>query len=100
MSGLPRLYFVVRADISEGRRAAQLVHAQDDWTARYGHHNGAVVVYAARNEADLLRHLPDQGRTVLFREPSLNDQATAFATDTGSMTLPLLGQHRGHNHKE
>ena len=87
-----RLYFVTRTDLSEGQRAAQLLHAMDVWTARYGPQNGTVIVYGVPSEKDLLRHLPEDGRTVLWREPDLQDQATAFATDLGRMCLPLLGR--------
>ena len=85
------LYFVTRTDIPEGRRTAQLLHAMDCWTARYGPQNGTVIVYQVPGEKKLLDVLPVGGATVLWREPDLNNQATAFATDQGPMRLPLLG---------
>lgn len=87
-----RLYFVTRTDLSEGRRAAQLIHAMDEWTARYGPQKGTVIVYGVPDEATLLSLLPPEGRTALWREPDLKNQATAFATDQGPMTIPLLGR--------
>lgn len=86
------LYFVTRNDLSEGRRAAQLLHAMDCWTTRYGPQNGTVIVYGVASEADLLEVLPTEGKTVLWREPDLDNEATAFATDIGRMDLPLLGR--------
>lgn len=86
-----RLYFAVRKDLSEGKRAAQLLHAMDLWTERHGPQRGTVIVYSVPNEAALLERLPSDGATVLFREPGMGDQATAFATDQGPMPLPLLG---------
>jgi len=87
-----RLYFVTRTDISEGRRTAMVIHAMDRWSALYGPHNGTVIVYQVPNEDRLLELLPESGRTALWREPDLGDEATAFATDIGRMDLPLLGR--------
>ena len=92
MSQTNRLYFVTRVDLSEGRRAAQLVHAMDLWAAQFGPQGGTVVVYQVPDEKALLAHLPTEGRTVLWREPDLKNQATAFATDKGRLELPLLGR--------
>lgn len=90
-----RLYFVVRADLSEGRRAAQLIHAMDEWAALHGPQRGTVVVYGVPSEQALLetwRQTVDaQANGVVFREPDLKGQATAFATDHGPLELPLLG---------
>lgn len=96
----PRLYFVTRDDLpgGEGRRAAQLIHAGQLWAARPGGaaHEGTVIVYSVPDEdslLDTLEGLIEQGaQTVLWREPDLKDQATAFATDFGRMELPLLGR--------
>jgi len=89
-----RLYFVTRSDLSEGRRAAQLIHAMDEWSSQYGPQKGTVIVYEAASEAELLELLPSEGQTVLWREPDLDNQATAFATDVGRMELPLLGRRK------
>ena len=87
-----RLYFVVRTDLSEGKRMAQALHAMDLWGAHYGPQQGTVIVYGVPSEEHLLELLPEDGQTVLWREPDLNDEATAFATDRGRMNLPLLGR--------
>lgn len=88
----PYLYFVTRDDLHEGRRAAQILHAGLDWVARHGAHNGAVLVYSVPDEDTLLANLPVEGRTVLWREPDLKHQATAFATDLKPTNLCLLGK--------
>ena len=92
----PRLYFITRNDLSEGKRAAQLLHAMDQWCARFGPQQGTVIVYSVPNEAALLEHLPleGEGRTALWREPDMDDQATAIATDQGPLNLPLLGRRK------
>jgi len=87
-----RLYFVVRTDLSVGRQMAQLLHAMDCWTAQYGPQDGTVIVYQAADEAELMSLLPENGRTILWREPDLDNEATAFATDMGRMDLPLMGK--------
>jgi len=87
-----RLYFVVREDIGMGRAMAQAIHAMDEWAARFGPQQGTVIVYAVSSEQKLLELVPDEGRTILWREPDLGDEATAFATDAGRMNLPLLGR--------
>jgi len=87
-----RLYFVVRTDVGIGRAAAQAIHAMDEWSARYGPQQGTVIVYGVDSEQALLAVLPETGQTILWREPDLKDQATAFATDQGPFTLPLLGR--------
>lgn len=97
MTTTPRLYFVTRADLSEGRRAAQLIHAMDLWSSRFGPQHGTVIVYAVKGEDALLRALPEEGKTVLWREPDLGDQATALATDQGPLDLPLLGKKVARN---
>lgn len=87
-----RLYFVVRADLSEGRRAAMAIHAMDEWSHVHGPHRGTVIIYEVPSEQALLACLPETGRTTLWREPDLENQAAAFATDVGRMELPLLGR--------
>jgi hypothetical protein len=90
---MDRLYFATRTDMpgGEGRRAAQIAHAMERWNARFGPHNATVVIYQVDSEEELLSMLPDDGRTVLWREPDFDNEATAFATDAGRMNLPLLG---------
>lgn len=87
-----RLYFVVRTDIGIGRAMAQAIHAMDEWAAVHGPQKGTVIVYEVAGEEELLSMLPQEGRTLLWREPDLGNQATAFATDRGRMDLPLLGR--------
>ena len=57
-----RLYFVTRDDLTEGRRAAQLIHACDEWTALYGPQKGTVIVYSVSDEEALLEALGAQDR--------------------------------------
>lgn len=87
-----RLYFVTRTDLSVGRMVAQIAHAMDEWTAEHGPQKGTVIVYGVDSEQELLDAMPDCGRTVLWREPDLGNEATAFATDLGRLDLPLLGR--------
>jgi len=94
-----RLYFVTRADLSEGRRAAQLIHACDEWAARHGPQQGTVIIYEVPSEDDLhlvWNYVADHPR-VMFHEPDLGGQATALATSFGPMDLPLLGCSRSVN---
>lgn len=91
---MSRLYFAVRTDLSEGRRVAQALHAMDLWTEQFGPQKGTVIVYGVGSEEELLAHLPEDGKTVLWREPDLDHEATAFATDLGRLELPLLGIRR------
>lgn len=90
---MSKLYFVARKDLSEGRRAAQLIHAMDQWSAKYGPQLGTVVVYETPDEGrllDLYARLDHSAKSVLWREPDLDNQATAFATTQGPMKISLL----------
>ena len=87
---MTRLYFVVRGDLPEGRRASQLVHAGQRWTAMYGTDECIVRVHVVSTEDRLLYLLPPGGRTILWREPDLKNSATAFATDVGPPDAPLM----------
>jgi hypothetical protein len=89
----PVLYFAVRMDLPPGRRLAQVIHAADEWGAVHGPQRGTVIVYAVPNERALLQAwtsdiVLEEG--VLFREPDLNNEATAFATANGPLKLSLL----------
>lgn len=86
-----KLYFVARTDLTEGRRCAQVAHAMDEWTKRYGYQGGTVIVYGVPNERKLWKMLPDGGKTAVFHEPDLDNELTVFATDQGPFRLPLLG---------
>ena len=90
-----RLYLCSRADLGEGRRAAQLIHASQTWAERHGPHHGTVIVYIAPDEHGLIGCLPKSGRSVVWREPDLHDQVTAWASDAGRQELPLLGNNKG-----
>jgi len=92
-----RLYFVTRSDLSPGRQAAQLIHAMDEWAARFGPQQGTVIVYEVANEQALLEVRESLGpQTVVFREPDLGHSMTALATAHGPLKLPLLkGRKRG-----
>ena len=88
MSGT--LYFITRKDLHPGLRASQLVHAMDEWSGSWGKHGGTVIIYEVPNERQLVKHLHHRGRSVLWCEPDLDNEATAFATDQGPLRLPLL----------
>lgn len=90
---MSRLYFAVRTDLSEGRRAAQLIHVMDLWSSQHGPHDGTVIVYGVPDE-DALLQLHERIEGVLWREPDFDDEATALATLDGPHNLPLLGRHR------
>ena len=89
-----RLYFVTRTDLPVGRVMAQVIHAMDEWGAKFGPQQGTVIVYAVDSEEELLNAFPSGGRSVLWRGPDLDNEATAFATDAGRMDLPLFGARR------
>jgi len=81
---------VTRKDLSEGKRAAQLLHAMDHWALNHGPHLGTVIVYGVPKEQDLISAVPANGKCVLWHEPDLNNQLTAFATDQPMESLKLL----------
>lgn len=85
-----RLYFVTRRDLSEGRRAAQLIHAMDLWCEKHGSQKGTVIVYAVPNKRVLEAECSKRESAITFREPDLRDSLTAFVTDEGPLDLPLL----------
>ena len=86
------LYFVVRSDLTPGRQAAQLIHAMDLWCEANGPQRGTVIVYQTGSERSLLRIWEERVREdgVIFHEPDLEGEATAFATPRGPLRLPLL----------
>jgi len=71
------LHFVVRRDLSWRQRACQLIHAMDEWAAAHGAHRGPVIVFGARDEAELLANASDD--SAVFHEPHLGGEATALA---------------------
>lgn len=87
------LYFAVRTDLPRGRQVAQVIHAADEWGALHGPQRGTVIVYAVPNERALLQAWTSEivlEEGVLFREPDLGNEATAFATANGPLKLSLL----------
>ena len=94
------LYFVVRKDLCEGRRAAQLIHAMGAWTAFFDQPdgNGTVIVYEVPDHG-AIEALKDKihslkGEMALWEEPDLDWELTAFATTMGPWDLPLLGSRK------
>jgi len=64
----------------------------DEWVALHGPQRGTIIVYEVPNERDLhlvWEHVEHDG--VIFHEPDLGGEATAFATPRGPLDLPLLG---------
>lgn len=92
----PKLYVLVRDDLSPGLQLAQAVHAATAFAQRHPERSASTenaVILAVPDEATLLSYATDDG--VLFREPDLGDEATAFATvSEGSAysSLPLAGR--------
>ncbi len=89
----PFLYFVVRTDLPRGRQVAQVAHAADEWHALHGPQHGTVIIYAVPNERALLQAWTSEivlEDGVLFREPDLDNEATAFTTANGPLKLSLL----------
>jgi hypothetical protein len=78
---------VVRADLSIPQQLCQAVHAAHESGIRFGNPNdiSSVVVCSVPDETSLLleqEKVESKGiKTILFREPDINNQATAFATE-------------------
>ncbi len=98
----PKLYVLVRDDLSPGLQLAQAVHAATAFAQRYPERSRSTenaVILAVPDEttlliyADLDKFSPDPG--VTFREPDLDDEATAHANVCSGYAyrrLPLAGQ--------
>lgn len=86
---------LVRDDLPGGTQLAQAVHAAVEYTLKEPDRAGAaptVVVLSVPDETSLLSRFASNG--LLFREPDLDGQATAFAVvDDGRSfsDLPLAG---------
>lgn len=78
---------VVRTDLSIPQQLCQAVHAAHESGIKFGNkdHITSVVVCSVPNESSLISELEkteSRGiKTILFREPDINNQATAFATE-------------------
>lgn len=87
-------YVVVRTDLPLSQQLCQAVHAAHEAGIRFGNPNGisSVVVCSVPNEQRLiseLERIESKGiKTTLFREPDIDNQATAFATE------PIFGNYR------
>lgn len=85
---------VVRADLSLAQQLCQAVHAAHEAGIKFGDPNGisSVVVCSVPNEQGLLIELQKANargiKSVLFKEPDINNEATAFSTE------PIVGSLR------
>lgn len=91
-----KLYVVVRGDISPGYQMAQAIHAAVEAAVASPEKASTfpvVVCLEARDEEHLLCLAPLNA--VIFREPDLGDEATAFALwcdGSEFFDLPLAGK--------
>lgn len=78
---------VVRTDLSIPQQLCQAVHAAHESGIKFGNpdHITSVVICGVPNEDSLISILSkteSKGiKAVLFKEPDINNQATAFATE-------------------
>lgn len=86
-------YVFVRTDLNITQQLVQTAHAAHEsgiHLAPKTNPISSIVVCYTTNETELLRaqdYIENRGiKTVLFREPDLNDQATAFATEPIDIT--------------
>ena len=93
-----KLYLVVRSDLSAGARAAQLCHALRAFSEEhpeadrewYACSNTLVLLEIVNEAALLLLHAAARERDIpvsLFREPDLQNAATALALDPSGRTM-------------
>lgn len=91
-----KIYVLVRSDLAPGLQLAQAVHAATAFALAHPERASStpnVVVLAVPDEAALLSFADSAG--VVFREPDVGDEATAFATVSDSTRfscLPLAGR--------
>ena len=85
-----KLYVLTRNDLSPGQQAAQLLHAQREFTEQYPEEDrkwyresNTIVLLAAKDENHLRRLVEKAGRLNInlaaFYEPDLNNALTAVA---------------------
>jgi peptidyl-tRNA hydrolase len=97
------MYIIVRADLKPGLQAAQACHALRLFSAEHPEEDRAwyegsnnLVLLQIPNEAELLKLKERANGTplALFREPDINDEATALAIAPSGRrlvsNLPLL----------
>lgn len=96
---MKRLYVVVRGDLPIGLQMAQACHAVREFARTCPEVDAGenLVVLNTQGEAQLLRLWHDcPGSTVLFREPDLQNEFTAFAASGEARShlsmLPLAGK--------
>lgn len=87
---MPKLYVIVRKDLSPGQIIAQSVHASHAFTMKGDQdlvsdwNNGTVVILGAENEKELHLLMMQMGERDIpykeFIEPYYNDSVTGFAT--------------------
>ncbi len=93
-----KLYVLVRNDLAPGLQMAQAVHAAIAFSLKHpdlSESTPNVVVLAVRHEDDLSDAWEDDRSGVLFHEPDLGDEATAYATVADGArysSLPLAGR--------
>jgi hypothetical protein len=92
-----KLYVIVRKDLSISQRAVQAGHAVAQFClnspfSRWS--NGTLIYLGVKglNQLENIKYkLEDEGvRVIEFREPDLNNQITAVATDQHSKVLERL----------
>ena len=94
------MVLVTRMDIKAGYQAVQPAHALAEFATVYpkifGHwhkNHKNLVILAAENESALIdlfkRSRELDIRSVMFREPDLNDEVTAIALEPGDKTYKL-----------
>lgn len=95
-----KLYVLIRDDLPPGLQLAQAVHAATAFALAHpdlASSTPNVVVLAVADEPALLAHVHAGGRRpgVVFREPDIGDEATAYATVSTGINfscLPLAGR--------
>lgn len=110
--GPPRLFVLIREDLSHSQAAVQSIHAAVQYVgpafaelANGGWHNGPVVLLGVKGEEELLRlaeKLRGEGaEPAIFREEDMGGAATAAAflgderTHRITRPLPLYGSRAG-----
>lgn len=101
---MKKLYVVVRGDLPPGLQMAQACHAVREFTLKYPELDVGenLVVLQANGEGHLLRLIMNnvwdgvEADFVVFREPDLGNEYTAFAATTDARplvsSLPLAGR--------
>ena len=92
-----KLYILVRKDLSKSQQAVQGGHAVAEYLLRgpsTAWPNGTLVYLGVRNETELKfwgTQITERGHTVVpFREPDMDNEITAIATECDGMLLNEL----------